>query len=364
VEAADNNLFSTSQDAQRRVDDIHVFRAELTKLEAASVLTLTEEQGNALTAYHDQLIAQLTREFDVDRDVESKQLSLGMRIASLLGALAFAASVFLLFYQYWGRLLTSVQVLILTGASLVSFITTAVIRGRDNTGYFTKLAALVAFACFVLNIDMFGQIFNITPSDKALLVWGAMAFLLAYACDQRLMLAVGLLCVLGFVSARVGEWGGLYWLDLGQRPENFLPAAVLIFCAPLLANQRRFNGFAATYRLIGVLAALLSLLVLSFWGQGSYLGWDASTIEHCYQVLGFLASAAAIWLGAKWHWRETSNTGVVFFIVFLFTKFYDWWWKSMPKYLFFLVVGLAALLTLLVLRRLRGVSFSNSGNVQ
>jgi hypothetical protein len=39
--------------------------------------------------------------------------------------------------------------------------------------------------------------------------------------------------------------------------------------------------------------------------------------------------------------------------VFLYTKFYDWWWEVMPKYLFFLVLGLSALLTLFVLRRLR-----------
>ena len=31
---------------------------------------------------------------------------------------------------------------------------------------------------FVLNIAMLGQIFNITPSDKALLPWAALAFLL------------------------------------------------------------------------------------------------------------------------------------------------------------------------------------------
>lgn len=32
---------------------------------------------------------------------------------------------------------------------------------------------------------MLGQIFNITPSDKALIPWAALAFLLAYAFDMR-----------------------------------------------------------------------------------------------------------------------------------------------------------------------------------
>ncbi len=47
-------------------------------------------------------------------------------------------------------------------------------------------------ACLVLNIVMLGQIFNITPSDKALLPWGAYAAPLAYACNARLLLVIGL----------------------------------------------------------------------------------------------------------------------------------------------------------------------------
>jgi uncharacterized membrane protein len=37
----------------------------------------------------------------------------------------------------------------------------------------------------------------------------------------------------------------------------------------------------------------------------------------------------------------------------MYTKFFVWWWESMPKYLFFLVLGLTAVLLLLVLRRFR-----------
>ena len=48
-----------------------------------------------------------------------------------------------------------------------------------------------------------------------------------------------------------------------------------------------------------------------------------------------------------------TNLGSVFFTIYLYTKFFDWWWEWMPKYLFFLVVGLVAVLLLSVLRRLR-----------
>ena len=36
-----------------------------------------------------------------------------------------------------------------------------------------------------------------------------------------------------------------------------------------------------------------------------------------------------------------------------FCKVFDWWWDYLPKYLFFFLLGLLAILVLLVMRRLR-----------
>lgn len=344
----------TRTDAQRRADEIRVFRQELERLQREGVLGLTDDQHRTVLDYHDRLLARLAESFDIDRDLRAKQLSLGMRIASFLGALALAASVFFLFYQFWGVLPTAAQVGILMFSALGTFIATLWIHGRDDTGYFAKLAAMVTFACFVLNISMLGQIFNITPTDRALLPWAALGFLLAYTCELRLLLAFAILCAIGFIAARVGTWGGWYWLDLGQRPENFFPAAIALFAIPLFISHARFAGFASTYRVFALLALFLPVLALGNWGEGSYLLVDPDVVEVSYQVLGFVGSALAIWVGARREWPEVVNTGVTFFVIFLFTKFYDWWWEIMPKYLFFLVVGLTAILFILVLRRLRG----------
>jgi hypothetical protein len=105
-----------------------------------------------------------------------------------------------------------------------------------------------------------------------------------------------------------------------------------------------------------LLTLLLPMLVLANWGVGSHIAFDPDVIEGTYQVLGFVISAAAIWLGARRGWSDVVNTALVMFVVFLYTKFYDWWWAWMPKYLFFLVVGLTAVLFLFVLRRLRLVA--------
>lgn len=340
-------------DAQRRVDDIEAFGRELATLAREGVLELSGAQRAGIDAHHARLVGLLATDFDVDAGVRAKQLTRGMRVASLLGALTLAASVYFLYRQYWGLIPTSLQVALLIGATLVTFGATAALQSADGSGYFTKLAAMVAFACFVLNIDMIGAIFNVTPTDNAMLPWAAYAFVLAYTCNLRLLLGAGIICIGTFIAARAGEFGGLYWLDFGERPENFFPAAIVIFAIPRLIRQDRFDGFAPVYRVFGLLGLFLPMLVLSEYGRASYLDLDRATIEHAYQVLGFLASAGGVWLGVRSGWPDSVTACVAVFVAFLCTKFYDWWWEAVPKSVFFLLLGLTALLALFVLRRLR-----------
>ncbi|MCR4305242.1 MAG: DUF2157 domain-containing protein [Gallionella sp.] len=349
------------QEAQKRADQIHVFRGELDRLEQEGVIAFSAEQRQRVAEHHRGLLARYSQNFDIDRDMRASQLSLGMRIASLFGALALSVSVFLLFYQFWGWIATITQMVILIAAPLGMLAITILIQRKDSSGYFAKLAALVTFACFVLNITMLGQIFNITPSDKALLPWAALAFLLAYACDLRLLLVAGILCMVAFVAARTGTWNGMYWLSFGERPENFFPAAALLLAVPQFIRHQGYASFPPMYRIFGLLTIFLPVLAMGNWGNSSYLEWDADFIEGFYQVAGFVSSALVVWLGVRKQWPEVINTGVTFFIIFLYTKIFDWWWESMPKYLFFLVLGLVAVLFLLVLKRLRATNYKLFG---
>lgn len=263
-----------------------------------------------------------------------------------------SAPLFFLFYQFWGLFNEATQVVILLGSALGSFALTLWLQGRDGSGYYTKLAALLCIVCFVLNLNMLGQIFNITPSDQALLPWGALAMLLAYQCRQRLLLAVGLLCLGLFVAIRCSSWGGVYWLAVGERPENFLPVALLLFAIPQLFEQSRYSGFASLYRGMALLFLFIPVLLLSYWGS-SYLPWSSKAVEALYQVLGFVLAGLAIWQGIRRGWAEVTNIGLVFALIFLYAKLFDWWWELLPKYLFFLLLGLLSLLLLVLLQRWR-----------
>ncbi len=341
--------------AQQRADQIDSFHAEMQLLESEGVVVLSSEQWEEVGAHHNNLLAKLTEQFDIDADQRTKQFSLGMKITSFLGALALGASLFFLFYQFWGRFSTGIQVSILVVAPVLALFATMYTASREKTGYFSKLFGLVSFVCFVLNLSMLGQIFNIAPSPNAFVVWALFAFLLAYAIDARLLLVAGILCASAYLSASMGTWNGCYWINFGERPENFFLAALFLFSLSYF-DHKPFSGFRTTYRVFALLLFFIPVLILANWGYISYLPYSGNTIEIIYQIIGFTCSALAIWVGIKYGWGDVVNLGNVFFTIFLYTKFYDWWWNWMPKYLFFLLIALVAILMLLVFKRLRQVA--------
>jgi hypothetical protein len=348
-------------DAQLRVDQIHAFQQEMGELESDSVLAISSEQASKVQGYHTQLLQTLAATYDVDTSVQSKQLTLGMKIASLFGALTMAVSIFFLFYQFWGYLSTSVQVCILIIAPVSLFLLSLHLAQKESSAYFSKIAALVSLSSFVLNLTMLGQIFNITPSPNAFAVWACFSFLLAYACNARLLLFFGIVSISGFIAMRIGSWSGMYWISFGERPENFFIPSLIIFMLPQLINHIRFANFEVIYRVMAMILMFIPILILSNWGEISYLSWSANVIEGFYQLIGFALSGAAIWLGIKRHWSEVTQTGNVFFILFVYTKFFDWWWDWMPKFVFFFILGLSALLALIIFKRIRLNNLSVGG---
>jgi uncharacterized membrane protein len=106
---------------------------------------------------------------------------------------------------------------------------------------------------------------------------------------------------------------------------------------------------------------MLAILVLANVGDLSYVRLDEAWIESAYQWIGFIGSAAVVWISIRRGWEESMNLGIAFFVIFLFVKFVAWWWETMPRYLFFLVVALTAVLIIMVLRRLRSAATALRG---
>jgi uncharacterized membrane protein len=339
--------------AQRRADRIAAFRAELAALADDGVLALAPEQRRRVDEHHERLLADLAGRYAVDLAEGERRLSLGMRIASLVGALALAASFYYAVYRVWGLIPTALQVAIVVGAPLAGLALTALAGRRDRSGYFAGLAGLFTLAAFVVGVAVVGQVFNMTPSPGPFLAWGALGVALGVGWGLRLPLAAGLASALFWTAAAPMAWSGHPWEAAFERPEGFLPGALALLALPFVSAAARREELGPVFRWVGGGALSLALVVLGSWGAGSYLPWPVDAVEAAYQVAGFLAAAALAALGVRRGWNDLVHLGTVAFVVLLWIKFVDWWWDWMPKSLFFLLVALIALAAMVALARLR-----------
>jgi hypothetical protein len=60
----------------------------LATLDQEGVVVLEERQRQTIADYHQRFLTDLTARFDLDRDEGHQRMSLGMRIAAILGATA------------------------------------------------------------------------------------------------------------------------------------------------------------------------------------------------------------------------------------------------------------------------------------
>ena len=78
---------ASKRDAQREADRVREFRGYLAQLDRDQVLVLTEEQRQRVDRHLDETLAALATRFDVDVTESQRQISLGMRVISALGAI-------------------------------------------------------------------------------------------------------------------------------------------------------------------------------------------------------------------------------------------------------------------------------------
>jgi len=339
---------------QERADRLRMFQSELADLEREGVLELTPEQRARLDTHIERTLAELASQFDVDTTESQRQISLGMKIASALGGIALCAAVALFLARYMGYWPTPIQVAVLVAIPLVLTIAAEFAARREKTLYYTALIGIVAFAAFVANLSMLGSIFNLAPTPNALAVWGLFGLALAYHFGLRLVLAAGLVSMLGWITATTNTWRGWWWVEFERRPEELMLAGMLLAAIPLFIRHAKRTDFPAVYRLVGMIAFFVTMLFLSAEGQRSYLPLQDKAVEHFYQMFGVVAAAVSVWIGIRQSWTGVVNIGTAFFTIFLFFRLIDWWWDWMPKYLFFLLIGLVAIGLVAVFKRLRG----------
>ncbi len=343
---------ATRAAAQQAAARIEAFAQELARLEAEGALQLDEAQRAAIAANQQAALQEWRQRFDIDVGRSQRQLSWGVKVAAFCAALALGMGVFLLLWRLWRHLNEAGQVLLPLLAASLFTITCGLFAARERGGHFARLFGVLAGVCFALDVALLGHMFNMPASPGFFLLLGLFALALALAAASRLLLAVALGALAVFVAASGMQLAGFAWDEFGSWPESWLPAAALL-AAAAWALLRRGSELAPAARFVALLVWFVPALLVAFNGSHSFLSWEEKTVEYCWQLVTGISAALLVALGVRRGWTETVYTGVFFGTLLLIFKFFEWWWDALPKELFFLLVGLMAVLAVLVLRRLR-----------
>lgn len=329
--------------SKQRRQQIHAFQLELEQLEQDNVVSLSQEQHERIGAYHAQLGSKQLS--------SSQQLSMAMRLSTLFAALALSAAAYFFLQLFWHQMSLAAQLLIAIGSPLVFLLAAQHTSKHDQDAYFPRLFAVLSWFCFVLDISLISDLFNLNPDISVLLIFSIYALLLAYLYQSKLLCSVGLLLISGFMVGKLqtNQLAEIY-IRFDKLELFFIPALLMFFASKITPS------FDATYRGTSLVIALLCCLCLAWDSSMSLFNFSRSSIENIYHLLGLLLSVAAISFGIAKAWQESYRIGTFFFIVFLYSKVISWWANNiLPAYLFFFLIGLMAVFCLLVFKRLHAL---------
>jgi hypothetical protein len=350
-------------DAQRRVQRIRAFRAELESLTAAGVTTLNDEQRARITQYHDTLLRRLAAEYDIDTSDRAGQLSRGIRITAFVAAIALAAAIYSLVERFWGRLELPLQATLLCAFPLAALVGVELSAQRERTLYVASIFALVAFGTYWLAVFELGELLNLPVTTPAL--WGGALFGVALALPYgfRVIYGGALVALLVALAGSVFQALGTPWTVVPEFPEIITAAAFMLFVIsrvlwasmPTLPPYVRATivSLDAVTRLVSLGVVFLGLLFLSLAGPASLLPVSSQVSVLIYQAIMLVVATAVLVAATRRQWHETVYLAAVALTVFLFTRFVDWFWEVIPRFAFFLLLAIVAFAWLFVLRRMR-----------
>lgn len=337
--------------ARPRHEAIDAFNEELSRLEAEGVLALGAEDRGRVAAHHALLRNECQARPAADTSMV-RRLSAGMRIATLLGAFALSAAYALFIDANWAALSLGAQLPLVVAPPIVLAVLTGVAARREPSRYVASVIATVAVIALAVNVIVVGSLFNIPDSRHAFLAVGLFAMALAYGYRLALVLVLGIVGIGLWCWSLASIPSGAWWSTSFEHLEPLVITGLFA-----IVMSRRLAGsapFADEYRVMGSLALAGALLILGQTSNASYFdGTDGRVVEAVYQIVGAGAFATMITIGLRRDWPEMARVGTGAAFVFLVMRLVDWFWDWIPKWLFFLVIGAAAMGVVLLLRRFR-----------
>lgn len=168
--------------------------------------------------------------------------------------------------------------------------------------------------------------------------------IIALALNSVLVWIFALFSLAGWLGAETGYlsgWGA-YWLGLNYPARFTLYGAALTLASSQMRRWRPCASFRRSTLSVGLLFLFVSLWLMSIFGNyGNIDIWyKARQAELFHWSLIFAAAAAlSLWLGIKGDDSMLRGYGLTFLGINIYTRFFETFWNSMDKGIFFIILG-------------------------
>jgi len=157
-----------------------------------------------------------------------------------------------------------------------------------------------------------------------------------------------------FALVSLGSWFGTetgyqthwayYFLGLNYPFRFVLFSIVLVGSCYLLKKQKWFDRFWELTYVVGLLYLFMSLWLLSIFGNYGNLDkwWQIRQISLFYWgIISGVVAALFLLFGLKTKDVIAREFGITFLLIFIYTKYFEYFWDHTNKTLFFAILGLS-----------------------
>lgn len=169
---------------------------------------------------------------------------------------------------------------------------------------------------------------------------------------------VGLLLASGInwylAIAALALWFGTetaYWssgddLFIGMNyPMRYVLFGILLLGLSKLFQHFRWpEKFVISTYFVGLIALFFSFWLLSIFGNYADLSAWSEVAQHTFifwAIVLAVFAVGAIWYGLRQHDRMTRDVGILFLLLNIYTRYFEYFWDSLHKVLFFIILAIS-----------------------
>ncbi|WP_435930212.1 DUF2157 domain-containing protein [Dryocola sp. BD613] len=240
------------------------------------------------------------------------------------------------------------RALVLAGISLALYLWGFSRQRRSPEKYYSSEAILFLGVVFTsLFIWQLGLALD-NGSDHAgplLLLGCAIYGTLGYTRRSGLIWLFFLLALGSYFGAETGYasgWGA-YWLGMNYPIRFVLFGGLLLAACYLLQRPLVQRNLFHVSKATGLLYLFIALWILSIFGNYDLDIWQSvrQTELLLWSLLFALAALACIWISLKTEDAMLRGFGITFLGINLYTRYFEMFWDSTNKVLFFLILGIS-----------------------